>query len=62
MFTFILIKSLKIAYYGDCENNVTYDLMRAISVLGGHIVVCCPKEEKFNPKKEILEECLFVCK
>lgn len=54
MFTIIeakgKIKGLKIAYYGDCENNVTYDLMRAVSILGGHIIVCCPKDAEFNPK------------
>lgn len=41
------IRGLTITYMGDCENNVTYDLMRAGTKLGANIRVCGPSEGQF---------------
>jgi len=49
-------------YFGDCENNVTYDLMRAFTKLGGNFRCCCPNSEEFMPKKEVINECMEFTK
>jgi len=35
-------KGIIVTYLGDIDNNVTYDLMRAVTILGGHMRVCGP--------------------
>lgn len=55
------IRGLTITYLGDCENNVTYDLMRAATKLGANVRVCGPKGGQFDMKKENVEECMRYC-
>lgn len=50
------LKGLTLAYFGDCENNVTYSLMHGCAHMGMNIRVCCPDDEKFRPKQEIVEQ------
>lgn len=50
------IEGLKLAYYGDANNNVTNSLLFACAIFGVNIAVCCPPEDEFGPKKKILEE------
>lgn len=56
------IKNLKVAYFGDCYNNVTYDLMRAITIMGGEIRVSCPADKAYEPDPSVVEEVLSYCK
>ncbi|GKT18093.1 ornithine carbamoyltransferase, putative, partial [Aduncisulcus paluster] len=53
---------LKMAFCGDCHNNVTYDLMRSAALLGFEMRVAGPEGEEFEPEKEVLEECAELCK
>lgn len=49
---------LKFAYIGDCENNVTYDLMRICSILGVEMRVVGPVNKKgFEVNSDVLKEC-----
>jgi ornithine carbamoyltransferase len=47
---------LKLTYFGDGKNNVTYDLMRLCALFGWHISIACPAHEDFYPEKSVLEE------
>jgi ornithine carbamoyltransferase len=47
---------LKMAYYGDAHNNVTYDLMRICALFGLRLDVACPKGAEYTPEQEVLEE------
>lgn len=53
-------EGLRFVYYGDSKNNVTYDLMRACSMLGMECTVCCPENPDFAPVEEVLEECRTI--
>ena len=37
------LAGLRMAYFGDCRNNMTYDLMRAACIVGMHITVVGPR-------------------
>ncbi len=50
------LDGIKIAYFGDARNNVTYDLMRLVGIFGLRIDVACPANPEFRPEKEVLEE------
>jgi ornithine carbamoyltransferase len=50
------LKGLKLAYFGDGRNNVTYDLMRAAAVFGLAIDVACPEGEPYSPEEEVVAE------
>lgn len=47
---------LKMAYYGDAHNNVTYDLMRICALFGLKLDVACPKGAEYTPEQEVLDE------
>ena len=47
---------LKMAYYGDAHNNVTYDLMRICALFGLKLDVACPKGAEYTPEQEVLED------
>ncbi|MFH1447385.1 MAG: ornithine carbamoyltransferase [Candidatus Micrarchaeota archaeon] len=47
---------LKLAYFGDCNNNVTHDLMYAAAIVGFEMAVCCPAGEEYEPQKQVVEE------
>lgn len=46
----------RMAYYGDCRNNVTYDLMRAAALLNFKLVLCGPDDPRFMPETEVWDE------
>ncbi len=48
-------KKLKLVYFGDCENNVTYSLMHGCALMGIDMVAVCPKDKEFMPKTEIVD-------
>lgn len=50
------LENFKLAYFGDCNNNVTHDLMYAAGVVGFEMSVCCPPGENFSPQKKVLED------
>lgn len=52
------IQGLNVVYLGDCENNVTYDLMRAVCMLGGNMKCSGPYD--INPV--VVKECEELCK
>ncbi|KAG2385893.1 hypothetical protein C9374_003042 [Naegleria lovaniensis] len=47
---------IRMAYYGDCRNNVTYDLMRAAALLNFKLVLCGPEDSRFKPEQEVWDE------
>jgi ornithine carbamoyltransferase len=47
---------LKMTYYGDAHNNVTYDLMRFSALFGIKMDVACPKDIDYIPEQEVLDE------
>lgn len=49
-------KKMRLAYYGDGKNNVTYDLMRLCALFGWEMSIACPQHEDFYPEKSVLEE------
>ncbi|MCD6522799.1 MAG: ornithine carbamoyltransferase [Candidatus Diapherotrites archaeon] len=51
------IEHMKLAYLGNGNNNVTFDLMRACAVLGSTCYVGCPADEEFNVPESVLDEC-----
>jgi len=50
------LSDLKISYFGDAYNNVTYDLMRISAILGLKMDVACPESTEFSPEQEVLDE------
>lgn len=48
---------LKLSFYGDCENNVTYDLMRMCALFGMKMDVVCPSDPEYAPLPEVIDEC-----
>eukprot|EP01156_Anaeramoeba_ignava_P000156 Anaeramoba_ignava/a101682_588.p1 GENE.a101682_588~~a101682_588.p1 ORF type:complete len:314 (-),score=104.57 a101682_588:61-1002(-) len=54
-------EGLKLAYVGDCANNVTYDLMRTAALLGIEINVGGPEGEKYAMEEQVIKECEEIC-
>lgn len=50
------LKDLKLSYFGDAHNNVTYDLMRMTAMFGLRMDVACPKGVEYSPEQEVLDE------
>ncbi|MFX1356811.1 MAG: ornithine carbamoyltransferase [Promethearchaeota archaeon] len=50
------LKNLKMSYYGDAHNNVTYDIMRMSAMFGLTLDVACPKGPEYTPEKIVLNE------
>lgn len=50
------LSGLKLSYFGDAHNNVTYDLMRMVAMFGLRMDVACPKGESYSPEPEVLDE------
>ncbi len=46
----------KMSYFGDCHNNVTYDLMRMCAILGWEMMVACPEGTEYEPEQSVLDE------
>ncbi|KKK41483.1 hypothetical protein LCGC14_0874590 [marine sediment metagenome] len=50
------IDTLKISYFGDAYNNVTYDLMRMCAIFGLKLDVACPDNPEYSPEQIVLDE------
>jgi ornithine carbamoyltransferase len=50
------LKNLKMAYFGDAHNNVTYDLMRMCAMYGFQMDVACPDGVEYTPEQIVLDE------
>jgi ornithine carbamoyltransferase len=50
------LKEIKLAYMGDCNNNVTHSLLLGCTMVGMNISVACPKGKEFEPQKEVIEK------
>ena len=51
------LSGVSLAFVGDIQNNVTYDLMRAGIIMGMHVKVSGPPTADFEPEASVLEEC-----
>ena len=51
------LKGLKLAFVGDCQNNVTYDLMRAGALVGLDVAVAGPPGSDWAVEASVLDEC-----
>lgn len=52
------LEGLKLVYFGDVANNVTYDLMRVCAMLGLEIRVCGPNaSSEYSIEQEVIDEC-----
>lgn len=56
------ISGLKISFFGDGYNNVTYDLMRAAALYGLDMDVACPRGDNYSPEKVVLKEISDISK
>jgi len=50
------LDNMKLSYFGDAYNNVTYDLMRMCAIFGWRMDVACPKAPQYSPEQEVLDE------
>ncbi|MFX0143788.1 MAG: ornithine carbamoyltransferase [Candidatus Hodarchaeota archaeon] len=50
------LKNMKLSYFGDAHNNVTYDLMRMCAIFGWRMDVACPKAPEYSPEQIVLDE------
>lgn len=50
------LTNLKMSYYGDAHNNVTYDIMRMCAMFGLILDVACPKGEAYTPEQIVIDE------
>ncbi|MFX0005123.1 MAG: ornithine carbamoyltransferase [Promethearchaeota archaeon] len=50
------LENMKLAYYGDAYNNVTYDLMRICAIFGWKMDVACPNAPQYSPEQAVLDE------
>ncbi len=48
------LNNLKIVFIGDGSSNVAHSLILAVTMLGGKIVVACPKQ--YRPRNEIIQQ------
>lgn len=51
--------NLKLAYFGDANNNVTHSLINAANLLGLNMAVICPKNKEFTPKVPLKKVKMF---
>jgi ornithine carbamoyltransferase len=50
------LEKMKLSYFGDSHNNVTYDLMRMCAMFGWRMDVACPNSPEYSPEQIVLEE------
>ncbi len=50
------LDSMKLSYFGDAYNNVTYDLMRMSAMFGWSMDVACPNGPRYSPEQIVLDE------
>ena len=51
-----------LAFVGDCQNNVTYDLMRAGALMGLDVRIAGPTGFEWEIEPSVLEECAALTK
>jgi len=51
-----LRSKLKLSFFGDGQNNVTYELMRMCAQFGFDMDVACPNDPGFTPDPAVIEE------
>ena len=56
------LNNLKIAYFGDSNNNVTHSLIYACALLGLDISICCPSKKEFSPDENVLKNAYRIAK
>ncbi len=49
------LKGLKLAYFGDGLNNVTYSLIYGCAQTGINISIACPKGKEYEPDKDVIK-------
>lgn len=47
---------MKLSYFGDAHNNVTYDIMRMAALFGITMDVGCPAGAEYSPEQGVLDE------
>lgn len=50
------LEGLKLAYFGDSNNNVTHSLLFGCAKVGMDISVCCPEGSEYEPQPEVVEK------
>ena len=50
------LENMKLSYFGDAHNNVTYDLMRICAIFGLQMDVACPDNPEYSPEQIVLDE------
>ena len=56
------LESMKLSYFGDAHNNVTYDLMRMCAMFGWRMNVVCPNNPEYSPEQIVLDEVSVLSK
>ncbi len=56
------LENMKLSYFGDAHNNVTYDLMRICAMFGWRMDVACPKAPEYSPEQIIIDEASEISK
>jgi len=51
-----LKNKLKLSFFGDGQNNVTYELMRMCARFGYDMDIACPNHPGFSPEPEVVKE------
>eukprot|EP00792_Barthelona_sp_PAP020_P004141 TRINITY_DN1912_c0_g1_i2.p1 TRINITY_DN1912_c0_g1~~TRINITY_DN1912_c0_g1_i2.p1 ORF type:complete len:628 (+),score=206.09 TRINITY_DN1912_c0_g1_i2:33-1916(+) len=54
-------EGLKMCYFGDTQNNVTYDLMRVTAMLGMTFYVAGPEGDEYAIEQSVLDEVKQLC-
>ncbi|MFX1281036.1 MAG: ornithine carbamoyltransferase [Promethearchaeota archaeon] len=50
------LEAMKLSYFGDAYNNVTYDLMRMCAMFGWKMDIACPNSAEYSPEQEVFDE------
>ena len=45
--------NIELAYLGDCNNNVTYSLIKASNILGFNMNIACPNKKEYLPEVKL---------
>lgn len=56
------LKGLKLAYFGDANNNVTHSLLLGCALSGMHMSVGCPEGEQYSPQQDVVEKARTIAK
>lgn len=48
------LKGLRIAYLGDCNNNVTHSILFGSAKVGMHVSLACPASDRYKPNAGVL--------